>query len=217
MLRYCQRFSALACALLIWTNGHVQAQDSSASLDLLLTPFLERYDLPALAAAVVKNGSIIASGAVGTRRAGTDSPVTVNDRFHIGSDTKAMTALIAAMLVEGGKIQWTSTISEVFPDLSATMDAEVRNVTLEQLLSHTSGIPSDTESHDKIIQQSFAQERLNLDELRYWVSKQLINQPLKSKPGTHFEYANMGYMLAGAMLERVSGRDLGGTHRNAGV
>lgn len=206
MLRYFQRFSALACALLIWTNGHVQAQDSSASLDPMLTPFLERYDLPALAAAVVKNGSIIASGAVGTRRAGTDSPVTVNDRFHIGSDTKAMTALIAAMLVEGGKIQWTSTISEVFPDLSATMDADVRNVTLEQLLSHTSGIPSDTESHDKIIQQSFAQERLNLDELRYWVSKQLINQPLKSKPGTHFEYANMGYMLAGAMLERVSGQ-----------
>ena len=130
MLRYCQRFSALACALLAWTNGHVQAQDNSASLDPMLTPFLERYDLPALAAAVVKNGSIIASGAVGTRRAGTDSPVTVNDRFHIGSDTKAMTALIAAMLVEGGKIQWTSTISEVFPDLSATMDADVRNATL---------------------------------------------------------------------------------------
>ena len=80
--------------------------------------FSGRYNLPALAAAVVKNGSIVASGAVGTRRAGTDNPVTVNDRFHIGSDTKAMTALIAAMLVEGGKIQWTSTISEVFPELA---------------------------------------------------------------------------------------------------
>jgi CubicO group peptidase (beta-lactamase class C family) len=83
---------------------------------------------------------------------------------------------------------------------------DVRGVTLEQLLSHTSGIPSDTEAHDKLIQQSFAQEKLNLDELRYWISKQLIMQPLQSKPRTQFAYANMGYMLAGAMLERVTGQ-----------
>ena len=77
-----------------------------ASFDPILQSYLQRYDLPALAAAVIKNGEIIASGAVGTRRAGTNSPVTIDDRFHIGSDTKAMTALIAAMLVEGGKIRW---------------------------------------------------------------------------------------------------------------
>ena len=102
--------------------------------------------------------------------------------------------------------RWTSTVSEVFPEVAFTMDADVRGVTLEQLLSHTSGIPSDTEAHDKLIQQSFAQEKLNLDELRYWISKQLILQPLQSKPGTQFAYANMGYMLAGAMLERVTGQ-----------
>ena len=67
-------------------------------------------DLPALAAAVVQDGKIIVSGAVGTHRVGTDIPVTINDRFHIGSDTKAMTALLAAMLVEennsGGTAPW---------------------------------------------------------------------------------------------------------------
>ena len=50
----------------------------------------------------MRNGELIASGAVGTRRAGTNDPVTIDDRFHIGSDTKAMTALIAATLVEEG-------------------------------------------------------------------------------------------------------------------
>ena len=100
----------------ILTNT-VYAQDprGGISLDPILQPYLERYDLPALAAAVVKNGEIIASGAVGTRRAGTNNPVTINDRFHIGSDTKAMTALIAAMLVEGGKIRWTSTVARGVP------------------------------------------------------------------------------------------------------
>src|SRR3954466_4478001 len=103
---------------ILTSAGYAQDPRRGASLDSVLQPYLARHDLPALAAAVVKNGEIIASGAVGTRRAGTNSPVTIDDRFHIGSDTKAMTALIAAMLVEGGKIRWTSTVGEVFPELA---------------------------------------------------------------------------------------------------
>src|SRR5918911_527696 len=109
----------ILCAAVLTSAGYAQSLGRGASLDSVLQPYLARYDLPALAAAVVKNGEIIASGAVGTRRAGTNSPVMIEDRFHIGSDTKAMTALIAAMLVEGGKIRWTSTVGEVFPELAA--------------------------------------------------------------------------------------------------
>jgi CubicO group peptidase (beta-lactamase class C family) len=206
MLRIGLRFLWVLGAFLIRVDEPAQAQERGASLDRTLTPYLERYSLPALAAAVVKDGVIIASGAVGTRRFGQVHPVTINDRFHIGSDTKAMTALVAAMLVEDGKIKWSSTLGEVFPELATAMAADVPGITLEQLLSHTSGIPSDTEAHDRLVQQSFAQEKLNLDELRYWVSKQLVTQPLQAKPGGQFAYANMGYMLAGAMLERVTGQ-----------
>jgi CubicO group peptidase (beta-lactamase class C family) len=56
-------------------------------LDPVLQPYLAKYGLPALAAAVVLNGQITAAGAVGMRRAGRDSPVSLGDRFHIGSDT----------------------------------------------------------------------------------------------------------------------------------
>ena len=126
--------------------GSVCVANAETSLDGILTPYLARYDLPALAAAVVQDGKIIASGAVGTRRAGAAIPVTINDRFHIGSDTKAMTALLAAMLVEENKLRWDSTVAEVFPELSATMNPGLRGVTLEQLLSHTSGIPSDNQA-----------------------------------------------------------------------
>ena len=80
-------------------GGSLASAGAKTSLNPALTPFLSRYDLPALAAAVVKNGEILAAGAVGTRRVGTNIPVTVNDRFHLGSDTKAMTALLAARLV----------------------------------------------------------------------------------------------------------------------
>ena len=92
-----------------------------ASLNPVLDPIRARFELPALAAAVVKNGKIVASAAAGTRRDDTVIPVTIDDRFHIGSDTKAMTSLLAAMLVEGGKIRWDSTVAEIFPELVATM------------------------------------------------------------------------------------------------
>ncbi|MDQ4060904.1 MAG: beta-lactamase family protein, partial [Pseudomonadota bacterium] len=81
----------LLCTVVTTAAGYAQGPSRGASLDAVLQPYLARYDLPALAAAVVKNGEVVASGAVGTRRLGTVSSVTIEDRFHIGSDTKAMT------------------------------------------------------------------------------------------------------------------------------
>ena len=175
------------------------------SLDAQLAPFLTRYGLPALAAAVVKGGRIVASGAVGTRKAGAKIPVTINDRFHLGSDTKAMTALLASMCVEQGKLRWDSTVADVFPELAGKMDAGLRRVTIEQLLSHTSGIPSDNKVFGNLLERSMLQDG-NLDELRYWLVEQWGAQPLESVPGTNFAYANMNYVLLGAILERVSGK-----------
>jgi CubicO group peptidase (beta-lactamase class C family) len=177
------------------------AQDS---LDSMLEPYLARYDLPAVAAAVVVGGKVVAVGAVGTRKAGAKLPVTVNDRFHLGSDTKAMTALLAGMLVDAKKLRWDSTVAEVFPELAKKMDAGLKEVTLEQLLSHSSGIPGDNEIFSDLISQSYCQDG-NLDELRYWFVQQWSKESLVAKPGTKFAYANMNYVIAGAMLERAGG------------
>ena len=114
------------------------------TLDAELEPVRAKHGLPALAAAVVKGGAIIAAGAVGVRAHGTDVKVTIDDRFHLGSDTKAMTATLAAMLVEEGKLRWDSTIGEVLGDEVPGINPKLAAVTLEQLLSHSSGIPSDT-------------------------------------------------------------------------
>ncbi len=174
-------------------------------LDGALRPYLALYGLPALAAAVVRDGRITAAGAVGTRRTGTDIPVTINDRFHIGSDAKAMTALLAAMMIEAGKLRWDATVAAIFPELAAITAPAVAGITLEQLLSHTSGIPGDNPAQDKLIEQSLAQPG-NLDELRSWIIKGLVKQPLQSKPGENFAYSNLGYTLAGAIIERVAGK-----------
>lgn len=178
---------------------------TQVSLDSTLGPYLASYNLPAVAAAVVRNGEVVLSGAVGTRKIGEKIPVTIDDRFHLGSDTKAMTALLAAMLVEEGKLKWNSTVADVFPELVEKMDPGLKQVTLEHLLSHTSGIPSDNEDFMKLVQEAILQDG-NLDELRYWLVRELSRLPLASEPGTKFAYSNMGYTMAGAMIERAAGK-----------
>ena len=175
------------------------------SLDAQLRPYLSRYDLPAVAAAVVRRGDVIAAGAAGTRRAGTDTPVTLRDRFHIGSDTKAMTALLAGMFVEAGKLRWDSTVGEQFPELSATISRGLGAVTLPQLLSHTSGMPNDNATFTKLVLQSYG-ENGNLDDVRAWLVRQWCTQPLVATPGTTFAYSNMGFVMVGAILERLGGK-----------
>jgi CubicO group peptidase (beta-lactamase class C family) len=120
-------------AALMLIGGLAQAA-SPASLDATLQPYLGSYSLPALAAAVARGGDVIAAGAVGTRRWGTDAPVGLNDRFHLGSDTKPMTALLAAMLVEQGKLRWETTVGEVFGKTVTEIDPAWKPVTLDLLL-----------------------------------------------------------------------------------
>jgi CubicO group peptidase (beta-lactamase class C family) len=170
------------------------------SLDQQLAPYLKEYGLPAIAAAVVHNGTVVAAGAIGTRRVGTETPVTLDDKFHIGSDSKAFTATLAGQFVEQGKLRWDSTPAEVFPELKAGMDPEFAKIRLDQLLSHSSGL-SDKDLGDLIL-RSYAQDG-NMDDVRYWMVKETAPKPLDHPRGSRFDYCNLCYVIAGAMLERL--------------
>lgn len=174
------------------------AADAEASDDLheLLTTQRKSNGLPAIAAGVMKQGKLLALGAVGVRKAGTQSAVTRDDKFHIGSDTKAMTATLVAMLVGEGKLRWNQTLGEVFPERAAKMNVDYRSVTLEMLLTHRAGMAHD--SHD----YGAKNDPVTLQRLKYLDAT--LNQPPASKVG-EFSYSNAGYIVVGAMLERVTG------------
>ncbi len=193
---------ALAAIFVCCWISPARAQDV---LDSMLKTHLEQNGLPALAAAVTHNGKILAAGAVGTRRIGHRIPVTLNDRFHLGSNTKAMTALLLAMQVEKGEIDWDSTLAQIFPEMEPGMSPEVRAITVLQLLSHTSGVPADNDAFGRLLFDSM-KETGNLNELRYWLTQQWSKLPLEHKPGETFVYANMNYVIAGTILERLEGR-----------
>lgn len=178
---------------------------AATDINSLLETIRDKYKLPSLAAAVVKDGEVVASGAVGTRVVGMNLPVTVNDRYHIGSDTKAMTATIAGTLVDEGLLRWDSTVGEVLGSKIEGMSEGLKAVTLEQLLSHSSGIPSD---NDEILAIYFNTNAFdhNPDTLRLMaIDAWKANEP-KVPEGSPFQYSNLGYLIAGAMIETVAGK-----------
>ena len=78
-------------------------------------------------------------GVAGVRKKGTAERITLDDRFHLGSCTKAMTATLVAMLVEEGKLNWTTTLGELFADTPGAWASPWEKVTLRQVLAHRSG------------------------------------------------------------------------------
>ena len=82
-------------------------------------------------------------GVAGVRTRGKPDKIAAADRFHIGSDTKAMTAMLCGILVDEGKLKWDQTLGETFPELKKSMHPQYQAVTLEQLLTNRGGAPGD--------------------------------------------------------------------------
>ncbi len=179
------------------------APPTAEDLNPLLEPIRERQHVPALAGAIVRGNDVIALGAVGVRKLGDPTPVTVDDLWHIGSDTKAMTATVIGILVEQGKLRWDMTPAEVFPELRDRMDPNYRTVTIEQLLWHRGGTPTDLRAGG-LWQRLLKREGTPTEQRRTLVEGVLTQAPVAS-PMTKFVYSNAGYAIAGAMAEQVTG------------
>lgn len=176
----------------------------ASELDDYLEAVRTAHDLPALAAAVAIDGDVVAVSAVGTRVSGRDIPVTPDDRFHIGSNTKSMTATLAGMMVEEGLLSWDATVGAVLGAAHPGLSDSLAAATLEQLLSHSSGIPGD---NDEILALYFDDSAFddNPHALRAQLLDQWQHHEIKVPEGSPFQYSNLGYLIAGMMIETVSG------------
>ena len=171
----------------------------AASIEVLR----KEHALPALAVVVVKDGRICDRAAVGVRKSGDPTPVTINDQFHIGSCTKSMTATLAAMFIEDGKLCWDTTISEVFPWLKGKMDKAYETVTVEQLLTHRGGIPGNPPP--AAWKRAWKQKGTTAQQRTEFIAA-VLQEPPSAAPGTKMIYSNQGYSIIGAMLEKISGK-----------
>jgi CubicO group peptidase (beta-lactamase class C family) len=186
-----------ALALLAMTIGmEAESDDVTESLEGIR----KRHDVPALAAAAVRDGQIFEIGATGLRRAGSDDMVTLDDRWHLGSCTKSMTASLAAMLIEDGILRWDTTVGETLTDID--MPREWKRVTIEQLLQHRGGAPHDPPSE----LWNAARERVGSPtEQRLAFVEGILSRKRERTPGTRWIYSDSGYAIVGAMIERITG------------
>ena len=174
-----------------------------ADLDILLDEVRERSSVPGIAAAVVDGRGVLAIGASGQRRADEPGPLEVEDRFHLGSDTKAMTALLVARLVEAGVLRWDTTMAEAFGAHAAAMHPDFRDVTLTQLLRHRAGVALALTDFPAGLLGRL--EPLEPAQQRGLVSLEALALEPRFTPGSKFEYTNFGYVIAGAVIEQATG------------
>lgn len=168
-----------------------------------LDSLLATYHLPALLAAVIEPGRIrYVVG--GVRRNDQPEPVALTDYFHLGSETKGVTSLLAGKLVEQGKLRWDSKLLEVVPSLRASALPAYANVTLDELLAHRAGIRPYTAGAEYKNLPKFSG---SVSEKRRQFAAFVLGQaPVAPAAGQPYVYSNAGYALAALMLEQASHR-----------
>lgn len=155
---------------------------------------------PGLLAAVVDAEGVAAVGAAGVRKWGAPAKITVDDLIHIGSNTKAMTSTMLAVLVEDDVFSdgWETTLADVFPELLDEIHAGYHDVDLFQLVRMTGGMPgnaADWRAHE---------DEPDVVKRRYAILRDNLAGPPAGAVG-EFLYSNLSYMVAAAMAEQLTG------------
>lgn len=139
----------------------------------------------------------------GRRSADAATAVAPTDQWHIGSDTKSMTATLAARLVEAGRLEWTSTVGQVLGPRLPGIDPAYAQANLLHLLSHRAGLSHDApDPGGRFTHKPLADARA--ERLAYAAAA--LKQPPLAPVGQIESYSNAGFVVAGAMLETVTGR-----------
>ncbi len=178
----------------------VQAQTSDLALQDRVDQARADYNLVGLGAAVITADMVEPLIAVtGERRRGSGDVIQIGDAWHIGSNTKMLTALTYATLVSRDDAEWAAKLPDLFPDIATDMQADWHDVTIEDLFAHRSGAAPNI-SQIAMIARVF--DERNLTDQR---AELVVNTLTKPSSGTRgeFEYSNLGYIIAGAAIEAI--------------
>lgn len=187
--RYTKRvlFSLLSISLLI---SSVSAQQAD-KVDAFIKAEMQRQNIPGVALAVIKDGKVIKNKGYGLANIETNTPVTSETVFKIGSISKPIIAMGIMLLVEEGKISLEDKVSKYLEGTPETW----KDITVRHLLSHTSGIIREAPGFDSAKIQPDAD-----------VIKTAYQSPLVFTPGEKYQYCNIGYFSLAEIIRKVSGK-----------
>jgi CubicO group peptidase (beta-lactamase class C family) len=171
--------------------------DLAARIDQLLTKTYPASE-PGAAVLVEKDGKVLLRKGYGMANLELSVPIAPEMVFRLGSITKQFTAIAILKLAEQGKLRLDDDITQYLPDAPT----HGQKVTIEHLLTHTSGIKSYTslDAWRKVIRQDLSPQQI-MDLVK--------DEPADFAPGEKFLYDNSGYVLLGMILEKVTGKAYG--------
>ncbi len=187
---------SLTAAVCLVSAGALAQQPSfdTAQLDTFVEEMMGDYDVPGVGLAVVEDGRISYVRGYGVRDVTTGAPVTPDTQFAVGSTTKSFTALGMMLLVEEGRVDLGAPVTTYLPEFKLADPEATRTVTVRHLLSHTTGlVRTDASTFDTSITSAD-------------IIRAAATTPLVGKPGEVFVYSNVNTIIAGAIIERVTGR-----------
>ena len=200
----CHRYSCLCAFFFLLTvsalsNAQTEpllAPQTRKSIDGIAQQVLSTTGVPSASVAVVQNGKIAYVQAYGSARLDPPTPAASAMRYSIGSISKQFTAAAILLLAEQGKLSLDDPVSKYVPDLTRGNE-----VTIRELLSHTSGY-QDYWPQDYV--PPLMLQPISADGIMdRWARK-----PLDFDPGTKWQYSNTNYVIAGVIVEKVSGKPL---------
>lgn len=183
-------------SLLLLLPAVTRAQDRGARIDALMARYFAAGQFNG-SVLVAERGRVIYSKGFGLANFEWSVPNAPDTRFRIGSITKAFTTILVLQLVEQGKLRMDGRISDYLPDFAGDRG---NRITIEQLLTHMSGLPDYNNVPDffRAVQSGL----LSDDE----ILKRIGEYDLLFEPGSRFGYSNDGYRVLGAIVERIAGK-----------
>ena len=190
------RRTAIACIFATPLVAQQLTPAERARIDSAANAIIANTGAPGASIAVVRGGQVVYEGAYGNARVEPAVPASSAKRYSIGSVSKQFTVAAVMLLVEDGKLSLDDRVSKWFPQLTRASEISVR-----QLLSMTSGY-QDYWPHDYVFTDM--QRAAGAGEItRRWAQK-----PLDFDPGVKWQYSNTNYVIAGDIIEKVSGMPL---------
>jgi D-alanyl-D-alanine carboxypeptidase len=190
----------LIVTVIMLSLSFAHAQELSPELrskiDKLATDALADSGVPSASIAVVKDGKIVYLNAYGSARLEPKTPATTAMRYSIGSISKQFTAAAMLLLQEQGKLSLDDKVGKFIPDLT-----RANEVTIRQLLSHTSG-------YQDYWPQDYVMPMMMKPVTTAKILDMWGRRPLDFDPGTKWQYSNTNYVIAGVIIEKVSGKPL---------
>jgi len=172
------------------------SEERLAKMDAVMAEGIAAGAIAGGVVGVMRDGKVVLVKAYGAADLEDGQPVKPDTIFRIGSITKQFTSAMLLMLVERGQLSLSDPIAKYLPEIPRS-----DGITVRHLLDHTSGIHSYT---DRTFVETRATRYHTTDDMVAYIAGQA--EPIDFAPGTDYRYNNSGYVLAGAVIERVTGK-----------